>query len=94
VTNCHKPQSTLEETQARLREHARHMTADAKWIKLADHWDNMSGMSDWSQKSGERYASTTEVLLEAPKPYPTVPTGAEELARRILDRSRSLLGAG
>lgn len=48
VTNFFGPEATMEEKQARLREHARTMSNGAKWIKLADRLDNITGMVGWS----------------------------------------------
>lgn len=80
VTNYFGPEATMEQKQARLREHARTMSDGAKWIKLADRLDNISGMQGWSEEKRRRYASATEMLLEALKPWPM---GAEGLAAQI-----------
>lgn len=84
VTNFFGPEATMEEKQARLREHARHMSAEAKWIKLADRWDNISGMVGWTDAKRKRYAKATIELLVALEP---LPAGASELAERIRDRA-------
>lgn len=80
VTNYCPPGVALEEKQRRLREHARTMSVDAKWIKLADRWDNISGMEGWSEDKKRRYAVATHLLLEALHPWPE---GAEGLVARI-----------
>lgn len=80
VTNYFGSEATMEEKQARLREHARTMSNSAKWIKLADRWDNISSMAGWSADKKRRYAAATLLLLEALKPYPPQ---AEGLAAQI-----------
>ncbi len=89
VTNYFAPGqlATMEEKQARLCEHARHMSVSAKWIKLADRWDNISGMQGWAESKRRRYAQATLALLEALRPWPE---GAEELAGRIEARARTV----
>jgi (p)ppGpp synthase/HD superfamily hydrolase len=82
VTNYFGPEATMEEKQARLREHALSMSDGAKWIKLADRWDNISGMVGWPPEKRRRYAAATLMLLDSLKPWPP---GAESLASRIAD---------
>jgi hypothetical protein len=82
VTNFFGTEATMEEKQARLREHARAMSDRAKWIKLADRLDNISGMVGWSREKRKRYATSTLLLLDALKPWPI---GAESLACQIAD---------
>lgn len=89
VTNFSTPDETLEVKQARLREHARSMSHGAKWIKLADRWDNISGMDGWSADKKRRYAQATVLLLEALAP---LPPGSEPLARQIADKAAAVLG--
>jgi ribA/ribD-fused uncharacterized protein len=84
VTNFSEPDASMEEKQARLREHAKHMTAEAKWLKLADRLDNISGMAKWSDEKRVRYATVTTRLLGALEP---IPTGAEPLADAIRVRA-------
>lgn len=83
VTNFFGPEATMEEKQARLREHARHMSSAAKFIKLADRFDNISGMVGWPKPKRDRYTRATELLIEALRP---IPPGAETLVDAILDR--------
>jgi guanosine-3',5'-bis(diphosphate) 3'-pyrophosphohydrolase len=90
VTNYFGPEASMEEKQARLREHAKHMTADAKWIKLADRWDNISGMVGWSDEKRTRYAKATLALLDALRP---LPEGADSLAERIRVRAMECGGS-
>lgn len=80
VTNYFGPEATMEEKQARLREHAHTMSDGAKWIKLADRLDNISGMVGWSAEKRRRYAVSTDLLLQALQPWPA---GAETLAAKI-----------
>lgn len=80
VTNYFGPEATMEQKQARLREHARTMSEGAKWIKLADRLDNISGMQGWTDEKRRRYAAATGLLLEALKPWPM---GAEGIAGEI-----------
>jgi len=80
VTNFFGPEASMEEKQARLREHATHMTGEAKWIKLADRLDNITGMVGWPAEKRRRYASATQLLLDALRPWPR---GSEGLAGRI-----------
>lgn len=82
VTNYFGPEATMEEKQARLREHARTMSDGAKWIKLADRLDNITGMVGWSPEKRRRYASSTLLLLEALRPWPE---GSEPLAGQIAE---------
>jgi hypothetical protein len=82
VTNYFGAEATMEEKQARLREHARTMSNGAKWIKLADRLDNITGMVGWSAEKRSRYATSTLLLLDALKPWPA---GAELLAGQIAD---------
>ena len=82
VTNYFGPEATMEQKQARLREHARTMSDGAKWIKLADRLDNITGMVGWSPEKRCRYASATLLLLEALKPWPA---GSESLTQQISD---------
>ncbi len=89
VTNFFGPSATMEEKQARLREHARHMSGEAKWIKLADRWDNISGMVGWPDSKRQRYAKATIELLDALEP---LPAGAAALAAMIGERARSIAG--
>lgn len=84
VTNYFGPAATMEEKQARLREHARTMSDGAKWIKLADRWDNISGMVGWPAEKRTRYALATKLLLEALKPWPS---GSEQLAGKIATKA-------
>jgi (p)ppGpp synthase/HD superfamily hydrolase len=81
VTNYFIAGATMEEKQARLREHARTMSGEAKWIKLADRWDNISGMVGWPPEKRRRYGHATLLLLEALKPWPE---GADSLAGKIV----------
>lgn len=83
VTNFFGPEAAMEEKQARLREHARQMSDPAKWIKLADRFDNISGMVGWPKPKRERYTRATELLIEALRP---VPPEAEAIVDAILDR--------
>ena len=80
VTNDFPPGVALEVKQERLREHARSMSPGAKWIKLGDRLDNISGMEGWSDDKKRRYAVATHLLLEALKPWPE---GSEGLVARI-----------
>jgi hypothetical protein len=80
VTNYFGPEATMEQKQSRLREHARAMSDGAKWIKLADRWDNISGMVGWSAEKRRRYATSTRLLLDALEPWPK---GSESLAAKI-----------
>jgi len=80
VTNFFGPEASMEEKQARLREHARTMSDGAKWIKLADRLDNITGMVGWPAEKRRRYASATQLLLDALRPWPR---GSEGLAGRI-----------
>ncbi len=85
VTNFFGPDATMEEKQARLREHARTMSDGAKWIKLADRLDNITGMAGWSPEKRRRYADATLLLLEALRPWPA---GSELLAGQIADAAK------
>jgi GTP pyrophosphokinase len=93
VTNYFDPAAVapMEEKQARLREHASSMSAAAKWIKLADRWDNISGMEAWSSEKRRRYATSTQLLLEALRP---LPSGSETLAEKIAAAAAARLQAG
>lgn len=82
VTNYFGPDATMAEKQARLREHARTMSDGAKWIKLADRLDNITGMVGWSPEKRKRYANATQLLLHALQPWPA---GSEALAAEIAD---------
>ena len=82
VTNFFGADATMEEKQARLREHALTMSDKAKWIKLADRLDNITGMVGWSREKRSRYATATRLLLDALKPWPE---GADSLAGQIAD---------
>lgn len=88
VTNFFGPEATMEEKQARLVEHAAHMSAHAKWIKLADRRDNISGMDNWKPDKQQRYAAATVRLLAALQP---LPPGAEKVAAEIAQRTQSIL---
>lgn len=83
-----QPPATMEEKQARLREHAPHLSAGAKWIKLADRLDNISGMTGWPWSKRQRYARATELLLAALEP---LPTGSDSLAEKIRSRTARVL---
>lgn len=89
VTNYFGPEATMEEKQARLREHARHMSAEAKWIKLADRWDNISGMQGWSEEKKRKYGVATLALLDALKP---LPVGSEGLSEKIRGKAVGFVG--
>jgi len=91
VTNFFGPEASMEEKQARLREHARHMTEQAKWIKLADRLDNISGMHGWSAEKKRRYATATVALLEALSPCPA---GADAIVGAITTHTQRLLSSG
>jgi (p)ppGpp synthase/HD superfamily hydrolase len=80
VTNYFGSEATMEQKQARLREHAHTMSNGAKWIKLADRLDNITGMVGWTTEKRGRYATATLLLLDALKPWPA---GAESLAGQI-----------
>ncbi len=80
VTNFFGPEASMEEKQARLRAHARTMSDGAKWIKLADRLDNITGMVGWTAEKRRRYAIATRLLLDALQP---LPRGSEALAARI-----------
>jgi (p)ppGpp synthase/HD superfamily hydrolase len=82
------PAPTMEEKQARLREHAAQMSDEAKWIKLADRWDNISGMVGWQPAKRGRYAHATVLLLEALAP---LPPGSEPLVQAIADRAHAVI---
>jgi (p)ppGpp synthase/HD superfamily hydrolase len=91
VTNYFGPEATMEEKQARLREHAREMSDHAKWIKLGDRWDNISsGMVGWSSDKQRRYATSTRLLLDALEPWPE---GSETLAAKIAQAAATHLAA-
>ena len=80
VTNYFGPEAAMEEKQARLCDHARTMSDGAKWIKLADRLDNITGMVGWSPEKRYRYAIATVRLLEALKPWPS---GSKALVEQI-----------
>ena len=80
VTNYFGPEASMEEKQARLREHARHMSEGAKWIKLADRLDNISGMKGWPASKKQRYAAATVALMESLRPWPA---GADDIVAAI-----------
>jgi len=82
VTNYFGEDATMEEKQARLREHARTMSDGAKWVKLADRLDNITGMVGWSPEKRRRYAASTLLLLEALRPWPK---GSDSLAGQIAE---------
>ncbi len=90
VTNFSGPDATMEQKQAKLQEHARRMTDRAKWIKLADRLDNISGMLGWSAQKQRRYAEATHRLLDALRPWPQ---GSEVLAAEIAQVAESRLNA-
>lgn len=90
VTNFATSSESMEEKQARLREHAKHMTDHAKWIKLADRLDNISGMHGWSNQKKVRYAQATVALLDALRPWPM---GSDALAAGISQRANAILAA-
>jgi (p)ppGpp synthase/HD superfamily hydrolase len=87
VTNFATPDETMEQKQARLREHAKHMSPHAKWIKLADRLDNVSGMQGWADSKKRRYADATMLLLAALKP---LPPGSESTAAAIEAAARAV----
>jgi (p)ppGpp synthase/HD superfamily hydrolase len=90
VTNYFGPEASMEAKQARLREHAAHMSPHAKWIKLADRLDNISGMIGWTDEKKTRYAKSTFDLLSALEP---LPEGTARLAMRILEVARDQPGS-
>ena len=77
----------MEVKQARLCEHARSMSESAKWIKLADRFDNISGMQGWSDAKRAKYAVATLNLMGALEPWPQ---GSGPLAEAILERARAV----
>lgn len=90
VTNYFSPTSgaTMEQKQKRLAEHAPYLSPGAKWIKLADRFDNISGMDGWSDEKRHRYATATLRLLEALRP---TPPGADDLVEKIAAMARQRL---
>jgi len=87
VTNFFGPEATMEVKQAHLCEHARTMSDSAKWIKLADRFDNISGMQGWADSKKARYGAATMNLMTALKPWPQ---GSSPLAEAILERARDM----
>jgi len=88
VTNYFGSEASMEQKQARLREHARHMSEGAKWIKLADRLDNISGMKGWPDSKKRRYATATVALLDALRPWPV---GSEEIVAAITTHAQRIL---
>ena len=80
--------ATMEEKQQRLIDHAPHLSAGAKWIKLSDRLDNISDMTGWPDEKQKRYARATVRLLAALAPFPP---GAEALAAEIQRRAEAWL---
>lgn len=72
-------QKSFESKQAALLAHARVMSADGKWIKLADRLHNLREKLSFSgDDKRKRYAQASLNLLEALAPWPS-----EELAKEI-----------
>lgn len=72
-------QKSFETKQAALIAHARVMSADAKWIKLADRLHNLRDkLGNGGDEKRKRYAQASLNLLEALSPWPN-----EALAKEI-----------
>jgi GTP pyrophosphokinase len=72
---------SFEAKQEALLAHARSMSPDAKWIKLADRVHNLrEKLPMWSDEKRRRYAQASLNLLDALAPWPSVPL-ADEIRR-------------
>jgi (p)ppGpp synthase/HD superfamily hydrolase len=76
--------------QASLISHALKMSDKAKIIKVADRYDNLSGMENWPIHIQERYAKAGLELLEALKP---IPEPAKALADSTIKKAKAILTA-
>lgn len=85
LTNLGPPGRTFEEKHRALAEEARRMSPDAKWIKLADRWHNLSDLAGASPQRRRDMGRVTLDLLQAIEPWPT-----EALPERIRALAQSL----
>lgn len=90
LTNKHPPKTPFVIKQAQLIEHAKHMTDDAKKIKVADRYDNIMDMNTWPLWKQRRYAKAATELLSALRPVPEM---VEPLVRGIETRCENILKA-
>jgi (p)ppGpp synthase/HD superfamily hydrolase len=75
---------TFDDKQKALQTKARTMSADAKWIKLADRVHNLSEKHpQWPKDKRQRYALASVNLLDALRPWPSQSL-AEEVVRLIV----------
>ena len=78
MTNPDYPGRTFEEKHRQLREHALHMSDEARLIKLADRLHNLSEIHHRPPDGRRRYAEVTADLLAALRPWPS-----QRLAKQI-----------
>ena len=86
---CYSEKGELfEQKTIRLLNLARRMSINAKWIKLADRFDNISSMQCWNNKRRIRYARSTIKLLDNLCP---IPEHSDTLFLKILNIASQII---
>lgn len=89
LTNKVPNGTPFAEKQAKLVEHCKVMSDDAKLIKLADRLDNLKGAGkDWPEWREKRYAHATTEIVAA---MGTIPEHASNLADEVVNVASEIL---
>lgn len=88
LTNKYSDHLPHEEKLKATVEHVSHMSQKAKYVKVADRYDNITDFVGWKLARRLRYAENTIAMLQALQP---VPVETNEIYNKILKICTQLL---